>query len=729
MKTLYNSQTRHFSSAILLIASFLINSVASFAQCGPNLSGVISTSGTYTGAMTLSGNVTITGAGVVVNFTNLTLGANATTRQITVTNGAVLNINQNSVLGVCAPTPNWVGVRVNASSQVNMSNSSIQSATTGINVVNGTSIADFNVQNSTFINNTTGIAINAWAGAHTGILLNSGFSSTGVGTGVRITGPTAATMSFAPFAGNSFFNLATGVISNNSNQVALQANGFANLTNGVTATNAAANPVAVLDTRNNTFTNCSSNGISVSGNVNEIHNQNNFLNFTTGMCIRSVNGINNGKIVNANVFQNYWDGVLFQNFTTCQVHIMGNNFTDNPARTSVSCVNNNNSSVHVLNNSFINNVTDGKNAISMTSSPTSGPIKIAVNGILNFENGIICTSINGPMLAQMMNKVHWVIPSTAIAHFGIKNTSCFNVLTEDNDVQMNNTSGNTFTGIYFSNSDNAQVKCNHVFNGATVSTGRIGYDFNRTAASFANLTVTDNEDRGLQFGFRFIASVVGLYPITFINNRMDTDVAAGLRLQGWGIGNQGNPAQACWNRFWGCGISRTAVTPIPTFFTSATPVPQEIAVPNGGCLFIPSTTLTFSAAGVINYISPCNPPINFKEVSNVTTNPTALLDELLSNIPTIEEIPQINNTENKVDLTTSVYPNPAKDFIIINTEMTENESGIISLFDVNGRMVKQTSITDGQTNLDISELIDGIYIYQIAVGNEMIKVDKLMVRK
>jgi hypothetical protein len=729
MTAQFNTQTRQLSVAILFIAHFLIQSMTGFAQCGPNLSGVISTSGTYTGPMTLSGNVTITGPGVIVNFTNLTLGANATTRQITVTNGAVLNINQSSQLGVCAPTTSWVGVRVNATAQVNMSNSSILNATTGINVVNGAVIADFNVQNSTFSNNTTGIAVNAYVGAHSGILLNSNFVSTGTGTGVRITGPTTGTMNFAPFAGNNFANLATGIISNNSNQVALFANTFSNSTNGVTATNAAANPTATLDTRNNKFLACSSNGISVNGDVNEIHNQNNFMSFVSGMGIRSVNGINNGKIVNANVFQNYWDGVLFQNFDNCQVHIMGNNFTDNPARTSISCIGNINSSVHVVSNTLVNNISDGTSAISMTSSPASGPIKIAMNSISNYINGIICTSINSPILGQFMNKVNWVIPSSAGAHYGIKNTTCINVQTEDNDVQMSNLSTNTFTGIYYSNSDNVLVKCNHVLNGTTLSTGRVGYDFNRSAASFANLTVTDNEDRGLSFGFRFIASVVGAYPITFVNNRMDSDASAGLRLQGWGIGNQGNPTTACWNRFWACGISRTAATPIPTFYTSATPMPQEIAVPAAFCPFIPSSMVTFTSAGTINYISPCNPPINFKEVSTASTNPTALMDELLSNITTSETLPEISFAENKAQPNVEVYPNPARDIVTIAAAMEDSAIGIVTLFDMNGRMVKQTGINTGQVSLDISELNSGVYVYQIAVNNEIIKVEKLVINK
>jgi hypothetical protein len=82
----------------------------------------------------------------------------------------------------------------------------------------------------------------------------------------------------------------------------------------------------------------------------------------------------------------------------------------------------------------------------------------------------------------------------------------------------------------------------------------------------------------------------------------------------------------------------------------------------------------------------------------------------------------ITNVGNvKINNTISIYPNPANDFIFINTV---NKSGISKIFDLNGKVVKEENLSNNtMSKLDISDLAKGIYNVQVITtdGNQMIK--------
>lgn len=70
-----------------------------------------------------------------------------------------------------------------------------------------------------------------------------------------------------------------------------------------------------------------------------------------------------------------------------------------------------------------------------------------------------------------------------------------------------------------------------------------------------------------------------------------------------------------------------------------------------------------------------------------------------------------------------VWPNPARNLLIV--EYT-NQKGILSIFDVNGKVVHQEMIQEGRNDIDISGLNAGFYIYQIQVESEAIESGKFI---
>jgi len=73
-------------------------------------------------------------------------------------------------------------------------------------------------------------------------------------------------------------------------------------------------------------------------------------------------------------------------------------------------------------------------------------------------------------------------------------------------------------------------------------------------------------------------------------------------------------------------------------------------------------------------------------------------------------VPHVNVTETN-DIVSNIYPNPAKDNIIIN--LKNNESANISLFNILGQEVISTISNDNQTTIDVSDLNRGLYIVKV----------------
>lgn len=63
-----------------------------------------------------------------------------------------------------------------------------------------------------------------------------------------------------------------------------------------------------------------------------------------------------------------------------------------------------------------------------------------------------------------------------------------------------------------------------------------------------------------------------------------------------------------------------------------------------------------------------------------------------------------------------LYPNPARDFLVIEI----NENAIIEIFNLQGQIVKNTSLINSQNIININDLKSGEYLVTIRTSNEII---------
>ncbi|MDX8338652.1 T9SS type A sorting domain-containing protein [Draconibacterium sp. IB214405] len=80
----------------------------------------------------------------------------------------------------------------------------------------------------------------------------------------------------------------------------------------------------------------------------------------------------------------------------------------------------------------------------------------------------------------------------------------------------------------------------------------------------------------------------------------------------------------------------------------------------------------------------------------------------------VSAIETANNLENQI----SIYPNPARDFIQLDVSLLLGENQI-SICDLNGRTLKQTTSAQSHTTLNLTQLTSGIYLLKIESGKEV----------
>jgi hypothetical protein len=90
-------------------------------------------------------------------------------------------------------------------------------------------------------------------------------------------------------------------------------------------------------------------------------------------------------------------------------------------------------------------------------------------------------------------------------------------------------------------------------------------------------------------------------------------------------------------------------------------------------------------------------------------------------------INEIGKKERKIKL----YPNPNNGNMQLDYSLSENETGIVKIMDVTGKLVASYVLEKDKTNIAISEaaLKNGVYFYQIIVNGEVINSDKLVIIK
>jgi len=151
------------------------------------------------------------------------------------------------------------------------------------------------------------------------------------------------------------------------------------------------------------------------------------------------------------------------------------------------------------------------------------------------------------------------------------------------------------------------------------------------------------------------------------------------------------------------------ITSICIFFCG-TIYSQQAIVPTGGDASNSSGSVSFTV-GQIAYQS--NSGSNGYEIQGVQ-QPWEI-----SVVTEVEEASQIQ-------LSMSVYPNPATDDLILEVKDFELSNLSFQLFDVQGRCLQNEKITDSQTKIVISNLKPATYFVKVIQGNKEIKVFKIL---
>ena len=89
-----------------------------------------------------------------------------------------------------------------------------------------------------------------------------------------------------------------------------------------------------------------------------------------------------------------------------------------------------------------------------------------------------------------------------------------------------------------------------------------------------------------------------------------------------------------------------------------------------------------------------------------------------------------NNALTNATTFSTLYPNPTKDQLFLDYALDNEQQATISLFDLNGRIVKQDKLTgNGKLQWLVDTLPSGFYYYQIQQNNETTITNKVIIIK
>jgi len=75
-----------------------------------------------------------------------------------------------------------------------------------------------------------------------------------------------------------------------------------------------------------------------------------------------------------------------------------------------------------------------------------------------------------------------------------------------------------------------------------------------------------------------------------------------------------------------------------------------------------------------------------------------------------------------------IYPNPAQDRIFVQFSEIPSQ-GRIEMMDLQGRLLKSENLTNTRSEVRIDHLPQGIFIYCILSGKEILKTGKIVVQR
>ena len=90
----------------------------------------------------------------------------------------------------------------------------------------------------------------------------------------------------------------------------------------------------------------------------------------------------------------------------------------------------------------------------------------------------------------------------------------------------------------------------------------------------------------------------------------------------------------------------------------------------------------------------------------------------------------LTTPENSIEPKTEIFifPNPTTDFVTVNMEGLEfnNEQRSYQLYDMQGRLLKQSTINHSETQINLTDLSSSIYILQVYFNNKVLKTFKIL---
>ncbi len=92
------------------------------------------------------------------------------------------------------------------------------------------------------------------------------------------------------------------------------------------------------------------------------------------------------------------------------------------------------------------------------------------------------------------------------------------------------------------------------------------------------------------------------------------------------------------------------------------------------------------------------------------------------------EISTITGIEDAVGivLASSVYPNPATDFLILRVDEYESMKLSYQLFDINGRLLEFSKITGSESTIMMNRFSAGTYFLKVMSNNKDVKIFKII---
>ena len=91
------------------------------------------------------------------------------------------------------------------------------------------------------------------------------------------------------------------------------------------------------------------------------------------------------------------------------------------------------------------------------------------------------------------------------------------------------------------------------------------------------------------------------------------------------------------------------------------------------------------------------------------------------------QIVTLSNPEvTHVQLKAKVYPNPSTDFVLLSLTDTDFEDMQYALYSLNGGLVKEASISEAETSVDLRELAVGTYVLRVTQHQKHIKTFKII---